>query len=107
MHKDDIEKVIQDWKNFLLTDHLSEYDLEIDNKITEKFAALALYLDFRTMKAAGKSEEYYEGYRQAAVDLLNLLGIEIGQDDELKVITLFKKESDRNKQEELKKNIWG
>ena len=84
-----------------------DYQLEIDEKVPIKFAAIALHLDSRTVKAAGKKEEYYEGYRDAAVGVLNLLQIEIVQDDQLKVISLLYKESDDDKQEELKQHIWG
>ena len=59
------------------------------------------------MRASGEVEEYYEGYRQAAVDVLNLIGVEIAQDDQMRVISLFRKETGDDKQEELKKHIWG
>lgn len=107
MHKDEIEKVIEAWRNHLLVGPLEGYELEIDDKIPRAFAAIALYLDSKTVKAAGEIEEFYEGYRQAAVDILNLIGVEISQDDQMKVISLYKKESADSKQEELKKHIWG
>ena len=107
MNKEEIDKVIESWKNHLLVGPLEGYELEIDDSIPRAFAALALYLDSKTVKASGEIEEYYEGYRQAAVDVLNLIGVEISQDDQMKVISLYKKESNESKQEELKKHIWG
>jgi len=107
MNKKIIDKVINAWKNHLLTGDLEDYQLEIDEKIPIDFVAIALHLDSRTVKAAGREEEYYEGYRDAAVDVLNLLHIEIIQDDHSKVIALYHKEIDDDKQEELKKHIWG
>ncbi len=107
MNKEDIEKVIESWKTHLLVGPLEGYQLDIDKHILPEFAAIALFLDSKTVKAAGEVEEYYEGYRQAAVDVLNLMGIEIAQDDQFKVISLYKKERDEDKQEELKKHIWG
>ena len=107
MKQKSIDKIINAWKSHLLADELEDYQLEIDEKVPIKFAAIALHLDSRTVKAAGKKEEYYEGYRDAAVGVLNLLQIEIVQDDELKVISLLYKELDDDKQEELKQHIWG
>jgi hypothetical protein len=107
MNKEDIDRVIQAWKDHLLVDQLEGYQLEISEDVPPDFAALALYLDSKTVRAAGEVEEFYEGYRQAAVDVLNLIGVEIAQDDQLRVISLFRKESVDDKQEELKKHIWG
>lgn len=107
MKKEEIDKIIEAWKSYLLQGQLEEYELEIDNSVPMEFAAIALHLDVQTVRAAGQVEEYYEGYRQAAVDVLNIMGVEIAQDDYNKVISLFKKESDDDKQEELKKHIWG
>ncbi len=107
MKKEEIEKVIQAWKNHLLVDQLEGYQLEIAEDVPLEFAAIALYLDSKTVRAAGEVEEFYEGYRQAAVDVLNLIGVEIAQDDQLRVISLFRKVSGDSKQEELIKHIWG
>lgn len=107
MKKEEIEKVIQAWKNHLLVDQLEGYQLEISEDVPLEFAAIALHLDSKTVRAAGEVEEFYEGYRQAAVDVLNLIGVEIAQDDQLRVISLFRKESGNSKQEELIKHIWG
>ena len=74
MKKEDIDKVIDAWKNHLLVGPLEGYQLEISDDVPEAFAAVALYLDSKTVRASGEVEEFYEGYRQAAVDVLNLIG---------------------------------
>lgn len=107
MKKEAIDKIIDAWKSHLLVGPLEGYQLEIADDVPEAFAALALYLDSKTVRASGESEEYYEGYRQAAVDVLNLIGVEIAQDDQMRVVALFRKETGDDKQEELKKHIWG
>ncbi len=107
MTKEEIDKVIEDWKNHLLTGQLEGYVLEIDHSVPRELAAIALFLDSKTVRAAGEVEDFYQGYRQASVDVLNLIGVEISQDDQLRVISVYKKEKDDNKQEELKKHIWG
>ncbi len=107
MKKEEIEKVIEAWQNHLLVGHMEEYHLEIGDNVPPEFAAIALFLDSKTVRASGETEEFYNGYRQAAVDVLSLIGVEIAQDDQLKVISLFKKESGNDKQEELMKHIWG
>lgn len=107
MNKETIDKVIEAWKNHLLQGELQEYQLEIDDKVPIEFAALALHLDSRTVKASGKEEEYYEGFRDAAIEVLSLLQVEIVQNDQFKVISLMYKKLEDDKQEELKKHIWG
>ncbi len=107
MKKEEIDKIIEAWKSYLLQGQLEDYELEIDKSVPMEFAAIALHLDAQTVRAAGQVEEFYEGYRQAAVDVLGIMVVEIAQDDYYKVISLFKMESDEDKQEELKKHIWG
>jgi hypothetical protein len=107
MKKEIVDRVIDSWKSFLLQGDLEDYQLEIDERVPIKFAAVALHLDLRTVKASTKEEEYYEGFKDAAVEVLNLLQIEIAQDDQLKVISLYLKEVADDKQEELKQHIWG
>jgi hypothetical protein len=107
MKKEEIDKIIESWKSYLLQGQLEGYELEIDKSVPMEFAAIALHMDAQTVRAAGQVEEFYEGYRQAAVDVLNIMGVEIAQDDYHKVISLFRKESGDDKQEELKKHIWG
>ena len=107
MKQESIDRVINAWKNHLLQGELEDYQLEIDESVPIEFAAIALHLDSRTVKASGKEEEYYEGYRDAAVEILSLIQVEIAQDDQLKVISLYHKEFDDGKQEELAQHIWG
>lgn len=107
MNQETIDKIINAWKNHLLQGELQDYQLEIDDKVPVEFVALALHLDSRTVKASGKQEEYYEGYRDAAIEMLTLLQVEIVQDDQLKVIALLHKQMDDDKQEELAQHIWG
>ena len=107
MKKEIVDRVIDAWKNHLLQGELQEYELEIDEKVPVKFAAIALHLDSRTVKASGKEEEYYEGFRDAAVEILNLIEVEIVQNDQHRVISLVHKPPEDDKQEELKKRIWG
>ena len=107
MNKETVDKVISAWRNHLLQGELQDYQLEIDDNVPIEFAALALHLDSRTVKASGKEEEYYEGFRDAAVEVLTLLRVEIVQDDQFKVISLLRKELQDDKQEELKEHIWG
>ena len=107
MTNDEVERIIESWKNHLATGGMQDFILEIEENVPKKFAAIALFLDSKTVKASGENEDYYEGYRQASLDVLSVLGVQIAQDDETRTITLFRRESDEGKQEELKKHIWG
>jgi len=107
MKEESIERIINAWKSYLLQGDLSDYQLEIDEKIPTEFAAIALHLDSRTVKASGKEEAYYEGFRDAAIEVLTLLQVEIVQDDQFKVISLVHRDMEDDKQEELKQHIWG
>ena len=107
MKKEDIERIIESWKNHLATGGMEEFKLEIEPDVPMEFAAIALHMDSKTVKASGENEDYYEGYRQASMDVLSVIGVQMAQDDQTKTITLFRKESDEAKQEELKKHIWG
>jgi len=105
MKQETIDRVINAWKNHLFQGELQDYQLEIDENVPLAFAAIALHLDSRTIKASGKEEEYYEGFREAAIEVLSLIQVEIAQDDQLKVISLYHKETDDGKQEELAQHI--
>lgn len=107
MKKEDIERIVESWKSHLATGGMEDFKLEIEDDVPMVFAAIALHMDSKTVKASGENEEYYEGYRQASIDVLSVIGVQMAQDDKTKTITLFKKESDEAKQEELKKHIWG
>lgn len=107
MKIEDYDKVVNYWKQYILTGPLNEYDLVIEPEIHEHFAAIALFLDTKTVRASGETEAFYEGYRQAATDILNFIGVELAQDDEKKVITIFSSTSPADVQEQLKNHIWG
>lgn len=107
MKQETIDRIIDAWKNYLFQGEMEDYQLEIDDNVPIEFAAIALHLDSRTIRASGKSEDYYEGFREAAIEVLSLIQVEIAQDDQLKVVSLYLREVDDNKQEELAKNIWG
>ncbi|GIW46390.1 MAG: hypothetical protein KatS3mg078_0267 [Deltaproteobacteria bacterium] len=107
MRVEDFDKIVEMWKKHILSDVLKDYKLEIDEDVPKEFAAIALYLDSSTVRAAGEVLEYYDGYRQAASDILNLIGVEMLQDDTLKVIRIRRKAVEEDKQELLKKYIWG
>ncbi len=104
---EEFEKIVEAWKKHILVDALEGYSLEIDEDVPKEFAAIALYLDSSTVRAAGEVVEYYDGYRQAATDVLNLIGVEMVQDDVIKVIHIKRKITQEDKQELLKQYIWG
>lgn len=107
MKVDEFEKIIESWRSYILVDALQDYSLEIDEDVPKEFAAIALYLDTTTVRAAGETTEYYDGYRKAATDVLNLLGLQMVQDDEFKVIYIKRRVSEEDKEELLKEYIWG
>lgn len=106
MRVEDFDKIKEMWKDHILVEALQGYDLEIEDGLPEHFAAIALYLDSLTVRAAGDTHDFYEGYRKAATDILNLIGVEILEDKETKLILLRRKATEEDKQEILKKYIW-
>ena len=107
MTNEEIERIIESWKRHMAAGGMEDFKLEIEDDVPKEFAAIALHMDSKTVKASGENEDYYEGYRQASIDVLNVMGVQIAQDDQTKTITLYRKESNDAKQEELKKHIWG
>ena len=107
MTSEQYEKVVDQWKQYIFRGPLEDYSLEIDPSISNDIAAIALYLDQKTVKASGEVEEYYEGYRTAASDILQLVGVCLEQDDENKVVKVSVSPYDSSLQEELQKHIWG
>ena len=107
MTAEQYEKIIDQWKQYIFRGPLEDYSLEIDPSISNDIAAIALYLDQKTVKASGEVEEYYEGYRTAASDILQLVGVCLEQDDENKVVKVSVSPYDSSLQEELQKHIWG
>jgi len=107
MRVDEFDKVVDQWKNYIFRGPLEEYSLEIDPDISKDIAAIALYLDQKTVKASGEIEEFYDGYRSAANDILELIGVCLEQDDENKVVKVAIAPNNSSLQEELQKHIWG
>jgi len=107
MNVDEFEKIVESWRSYILVDALAGYSLEIDEDVPKEFAAIALYLDTTTVRAAGETTEYYDGYRKAATDVLNLLGLQMVQDDEMRIIHIKRRASEEDKEELLKEYIWG
>ena len=101
------EEIINKWKDSIIAGDLQDYELKIDDDVKEDFANLAMFLDYMTVKASGHVMDYYDGYKQAASDILGLIGIYIVQDDERKIINLKYQPPDNDIQEQLKKHIWG
>ena len=107
MTAEQYEKIVDQWKQYIFRGPLEDYSLEIDPSISNDIAAIALYLDQKTVKASGEVEEYYEGYRTPASDILQLVGVCLEQDDENKVVKVSVSPYDSSLQEELQKHIWG
>ncbi|NIP31948.1 MAG: hypothetical protein GTO02_03090 [Candidatus Dadabacteria bacterium] len=107
MRVEEIDKIIEMWSKYVLNGPLEDYKIDIESDVKEDFASIALYMDFKTCRASGEIEEYYEGYKQAAVDILSFIGIEISQDDNSKLIRITKSSLDLAAKEELLKNVWG
>ena len=102
-----LDTVIEMYTNHLLQGELEGFQIEISPEIKDEIAAIALYLDSKTVRASGEIEEFYEGYKRAAFDVLTFMGVEFFEDRENKLIRIMKSNYDSNLQEELKKNIWG
>ncbi len=107
MRIDEFDKVVEQWKRYIFRGPLEEYSLEIDPEISNDIAAIALFLDQKTVKASGEIEEFYEGYKRAATDILELVGVFLEQDDENKVVKVSIAPNNSSLQEELQKHIWG
>jgi len=106
MKIEDFDKIVEVWERHILVETLEDYSLEIGHDVPREFAAIALYLDSTTVRAAGEIQEYYEGYRQAASDILNFMGVELVEDHEMKTIHIKRTVTEHDKQEILKKYIW-
>ena len=102
-----LDAVIEMYTNHLLQGELEGFEIEISPEIKDEIAAIALYLDSKTVRASGEIEEFYEGYKRAAFDVLSFMGVEFFEDRENKLIKIMKSDYDSQLQEELKKSIWG
>lgn len=102
-----LDSVIEMYTNHLLQGELEGFKIEIAPEIKDELAAIALYLDSKTVRASGEVEEFYEGYKRAAFDILSFMGVEFFEDRENRLIRIMKSNYSSQLQEELKKNIWG
>ncbi|MGI9553535.1 MAG: hypothetical protein ACR2NC_01315 [Thermodesulfobacteriota bacterium] len=107
MRVDEFDKIIDKWKGYILRGPLEDYTLEFDPDISEELIAIALFLDIQTVRASGEVEEFYEGYRKAATDILEYIGVHLAQDDERKIVRVNISPNNADLQEELKQHIWG
>ena len=107
MRVDEHEKVLERWKNYILKGPLEDYELEIDPGVSKELASIALFLDIQTVRASGEIEEFYEGYRKAATDILEFIGLHLAQDDEMKIVRICISPNNADLQEKLAEHIWG
>ncbi len=107
MDANSLDSVIEMYTNHLLRGELEGFTIEIDPEVKDELAAIALYLDSKTVRASGEIEEFYEGYKRAAFDVLSFMGVEFFEDRQSKVIKIMKSKYDSNLQQELMKSIWG
>ena len=107
MDADTLDAVIEMYTNHILQGELEGFEIDISPEIRDELAAIALYLDSKTVRASGEIEEFYEGYKRAAFDILSFMGVEFFEDRENKLIKIMKSDYNFQLQEELKKNIWG
>ncbi len=102
-----LDAVIEMYTNHILQGELEGFKIDISPEIKDELAAIALYLDSKTVRASGEIEEFYEGYKRAAFDILSFMGVEFFEDRENKLIKIMKSNDNFQLQEELKKSIWG
>ena len=107
MRIENSEEILNKWKGSILAGDLEDYTLKIDDDVKEDLGLIAMFLDYMTIKASGNVMDYYEGYKQAASDILELTGIYLVQDDQNKLINVKYQPPDDDIQEQLKKHIWG
>ena len=102
-----LDAVIEMYTNHVLQGELEGFKIDISPEIKDELAAIAIYLDSKTVRASGEIEEFYEGYKRAAFDILTFMGVEFFEDRENKLIKIMKSNYNFQLQEELKKSIWG
>ncbi len=107
MRVDEYDKVFEKWSSYILRGPLEGYKLEIDPSISRQLASIALFLDMQTVRASGDVEEFYEGYRKASTDILEFIGVNLTQDDEMKIVRIDVSANNADLQEQLKNHIWG
>jgi hypothetical protein len=101
------DELEQKWIESICSGDLEGYTLKIDDDVKKQYAGIAMFLDYMTVKASGHVMDYYDGYKQAASDILGLIGIYMVQDDEKKIINIKYQSPDDDTQERLKEHIWG
>lgn len=107
MNAEQLDKVIEMWSDHILSGPLEDFTVEIDPEVKNEFAAIALYMDSKTVRASGEVEDFYEGYKRAATDILMFIGIEISEDQENKKVKIARSSHNFQKQQELMDHIWG
>lgn len=107
MNAEQLDKVIEMWSDHILKGPLEDFKVEIDPDVKNEFAAIALYLDSKTVRASGEVEDYYEGYKRAATDILFFIGVEISEDPENKIVRISKSTNNFEVQQKLMDHIWG
>jgi|TARA_Y100000287_G_C14046627_1_gene269055 hypothetical protein len=101
------DEILAEWSKVYLVGDYSDWKIQIDEDINKDFAAIALFLDNKTAKASGESTEFYEGFKKASFQVLDLLEILIAEEPEEKIIKITSKESTRIRDQKLAKEIWG
>lgn len=104
---DDYDEVLELWEKSIQAGGMEEYTLEVEDDIPKEHVAIALYLDYLTVKASGDTNEHFEGFSKAAKYVLSFLKIEMGQDDEMKIVLIRKTTEYHDTQERLKQYLWG
>ncbi|MGH7885422.1 MAG: hypothetical protein ACRENO_06970 [Thermodesulfobacteriota bacterium] len=107
MDAEQLERVIEMWSDQILKGPLEDFKVEIEPDVKKEFAAIALYMDSKTVRASGEVEEFYEGYRKAATDILSFIGVEICEDPNTKTVKVTKSENHFEVQQKLMDHIWG
>ena len=103
----DYEEILAEWSKVYLKDGYADWSIEVDPSIDKDFAAIALFIDYRTAKSAGETTDIHQGFKKASLLILDLLEIQIIDDPESKTIRLTGKQSDRIRDKKLAKEIWG
>ena len=101
------DEILAEWSKVYLVGDYADWKIEIDDNINKDHAAIALFLDNKTAKASGESTDFYEGFKKASLQVLDLLEILIAEEPEQKIIKITSKESTRVRDQKLAKEIWG
>ncbi|MBT89396.1 MAG: hypothetical protein CMN79_02750 [Spirochaetales bacterium] len=103
----DYEEILAEWSKVYLKDAYADWSVEVDPSIDKNFAAIALFIDYRTAKSAGETADIHQGFKKASLLILDLLEIQIVDEPNNKIIRLVQKQSDRIRDKKLAKEIWG